>query len=80
MKPMATTRQIEQFDIVELIEPVDAAPAGARGGVLEFIGDAHDVAEIEITEPELEGLESIVYAPLDKLRVVKRHERSTDRQ
>ena len=34
---MATTRQIAKYDVVELVEPVDAAPAGARGGVLEFL-------------------------------------------
>jgi len=65
MKRMATTRQIELYDIVELLEPVDAAPAGARGGVLEFVGDNHDLAEIEITQPDLEGLDRIVYATLD---------------
>jgi hypothetical protein len=31
------------------------------------------VAEIEITEPKLDGLDSIVYTTLDKLRVVKPH-------
>lgn len=75
---MATTRDIERFDIVELLEPVDAAPAGARGGVLEFLGDNHDVAEIEITEPKLYGLDCIVYATLDKLRVVEPHTASAD--
>jgi hypothetical protein len=34
---MATTRQIELDDIVELLEPVDAALAGAHGGALEFV-------------------------------------------
>ncbi len=78
MKRMATTRQIELYDIVELLEPVDAAPAGARGGVLEFVGDNHDVAEIELTHPDLEGLNRIVYATLDKLRVIKPHGPSED--
>jgi hypothetical protein len=68
---MATTRDIELLDIVELLEPVDAAPAGARGGVLEFLGDHGEIAEIEIMEPSLDGLDRIVYAPLSKLRVVK---------
>ena len=66
---MAITHQIEQYDTVELIEPVDAAPAGARGGVLEFLHDG-TIAEIEIMEPDLEGLDRIVYAPLSKLRRV----------
>jgi hypothetical protein len=73
MNDMATTRQIELYDIVELLDPVDAAPAGARGGVLEFLGDDRDIAEIEITQPTLDGLDAIVYATLDKLRVVKPH-------
>lgn len=66
---MATTRQVAQYDLVELVESVDAAPAGARGGVFELLRDGA-VAEIEITEPELDGLDRIVYAPVAKLRVV----------
>jgi hypothetical protein len=66
---MATVRQIAQYDIVELTEPVDAAPAGARGAVLELLRDGA-IAEIEITQPKLDGLDRIVYAPLAKLRVV----------
>jgi hypothetical protein len=76
MKAVATTRQIERYDIVELLEPVDAAPAGARGGVLEFLGDDRSIAEIEILEPKLDGLDNIVYARLDKLRVVEPHQPS----
>lgn len=72
MDHMATTRTIERFDIVELLERVDAAPAGARGGVLDFVGPDGDIAEIEIMEPSLDGLDRIAYAPLSKLRVVKR--------
>lgn len=49
-------------------EPVDAAPAGDRGGVLEFLGDDGDTAEIEIMEPSFDDiLDRIVYAPLSKL-------------
>jgi hypothetical protein len=76
---MATTRQIGLYDIVELLEPIDAAPAGATGPVIEFIRNG-TVAEIEIREPRLEGLDGIVHATLDKLRVVKPHERSADRR
>lgn len=66
---MATTRDIALYDTVELLEPIDAAPAGARGGVLEFLGENGDIAEIEIMEPSLEdALDRIVYAPLSKLR------------
>ncbi len=63
---MAATREIAAFDLVELTEPVDAAPAGARGGVLEI--DTEGTATVEITEPELEGLERIVFCPLSTLR------------
>jgi hypothetical protein len=66
---MAIVRQIELFDNVELIEPVDAAPAGARGGPIHFLRDG-DVAEVEIMEPDLGDLDRIVYVPLAKLRRV----------
>lgn len=74
---MATTRHIAQYDIVELLEPVDAAPAGATGGVLDFLGEDGDIAEIEIMEPSLEdALDRIVYAPLSKLRRIESPRRS----
>jgi hypothetical protein len=63
---MAVTREIAAFDIVELTERVDDAPAGARGGVLELRRDG--VAMVEITDPVLDGAARIVFAPLDKLR------------
>ena len=61
--------EINEFDIIELTERVDDAPAGARGGVLELY--TPDVAMVEILEPELNAAARIVFAPLDKLRVVK---------
>jgi hypothetical protein len=62
-----------RFEIVELLEPIDGARAGARGGVLEFLGPDSEIAEIEIMEPPSdEILDRIVYAPLSKLRVVTR--------
>jgi len=64
---MAVTQKIKLYDNVELLEPVDAAPAGARGPVIHFLNGG-EVAEIELTEPPLEGLDGIVYAPLAKLR------------
>lgn len=67
---MATTHSIALHDWVELLEPVDAAPAGARGGVLEF-HDNGDVAMLEIMEPDLEGLDRIVVAPLSKLKRIE---------
>ena len=63
---MAATREIAAFDLVELIEPVDAAPAGARGGVLEI--DTGGTAMVEITEPDLDGLERIVFCPISTLQ------------
>jgi hypothetical protein len=65
---MAVTHRIAEFDIVELTEPVDDAPAGARGGVLEL--RSGDTAMVEITEPPLDGAARIVFAPLAKLRAV----------
>lgn len=64
---MAVTQNISLYDIVELLEPIDAAPAGARGPVIDFIKNG-EVAEIELREPRLDGLDAIVYAPLSKLR------------
>ena len=65
---MATTRDIALHDWVELLEPIDAAPAGARGAVLEFHDDG-DIGMLEIMEPKLDrGLDRIVFAPLSKLR------------
>ncbi len=66
---MAATREIALFDTVELLDSIDAAPAGAHGGVLEFHDDG-DVAMIEVMKPELEGLDRIVFAPLAKLHRV----------
>ena len=66
---MAIAHEISPFDIVELTERVDDAPAGARGGVLELY--TPETAMLEILEPELGPAARIVFAPLDKLRVVK---------
>ena len=65
---MPSTRPISAFDIVELTEPIDDAPAGARGGVLELTDPA--TAMVEVTEPGLEVAERIVFAPLSSLRRV----------
>jgi len=55
-------------DPVELTVPIEPAPAGARGGVLEI---RDDTAMIEVMTMPLEaGIDRIVYAPLDKLRVL----------
>lgn len=66
---MAVASKIALFDLVELTEPAYDAPTGARGGVLEIRPDGF--AMLEILEPELDAAARIVFAPLDKLRVVK---------
>ncbi len=67
MAAMATAHDIALNDWVELLEPLDAAPAGARGGVVDLL--ANDVVMVEIMEPDLrDGLDRIVVAPLAKLR------------
>lgn len=66
---MAVAHRITAFDLVELTEAVEDAPAGARGGVLELRGG--DTAMIEVTKPELGPAARIVFAPLDKLRLVE---------
>lgn len=63
---MAVAQKIVEFDIVELTEAVDDAPAGAKGGVLEFYREG--VAMIEILEPDLDAAARIVFAPVDTLR------------
>jgi hypothetical protein len=72
---VAITHEISPFDIVELTERVDDAPAGARGGVLELY--TPEVAMIEVLEPELGPAARIVFAPLDKLRIVKPSSKSS---
>ncbi len=66
---MTVTREIAAFDIVELAEQVDDAPAGARGGVLELRDDG--VAMVEILEPELGGAARIIFVSPDGLRLVR---------
>jgi len=65
---MAIAHRIAEFDIVEFTEPVDDAPAGARGGVLELHPD--DTAMVEVLEPPLDAAARIVFVPVAKLRVV----------
>lgn len=66
---MAVADKITPLDSVELTEAVKDAPAGARGGVLE-VRDG-DTAMIEVTKSEIGAAERIVFAPLDKLRLVE---------
>jgi hypothetical protein len=72
---MTATKNVAQFDIVELVEPVDTAPVGARGGVLDILSD--EFAMVEFTSmPREPILDRIVVVPLDKLRVVEPAKRS----
>lgn len=66
---MAVAHKIAAFDIVELTERVDDAPAGARGGVLEL--REGNMAMIEVTKPTLGPAARIVFAPLSKVRIVE---------
>jgi hypothetical protein len=66
---MAIAHKITPFDIVELTERVDDAPAGAQGGVLELY--TPETAMVEILKPEFGGAARIVFVPLDKMRVIK---------
>jgi len=63
---MSRANAISDYDTVDLLEAVDDAPAGARGGVLE-LADAR-TAMVEVTSPELDAAERIVFAPLTSLR------------
>lgn len=65
---MAVVREITAFDRVELLESVDDAPAGARGGVLELRDG--DTAMVEITTPSLDSATRIIFVPVAKLRRV----------
>jgi len=65
---MPRANAISAFDTVELVEPVDDAPAGARGGVLEMTDVG--TAMVDVTSPELDAAERIVFAPLAALRRV----------
>lgn len=66
---MAVAHKIAAFDIVELTERVDDAPAGARAGVLEL--REGDTAMIEVTKPDLGPAARIVFVPLGKLRLIE---------
>lgn len=66
MQTMPALREITTYDLVELTEPIDGIPAGARGGVLEW--PKGDRAMVEITSLPLDAVDRIIFAPLSKLR------------
>jgi hypothetical protein len=64
---MAVAREIAVGDLVELTETVDAAPAGARGGITDVLGDGKVI--VELTSLPLEPvLDRVVIVPVAKLR------------
>lgn len=57
-------------DLVELTEPVDPAPAGARGGIADLLDDGTVI--VEITTLPLEPiLDRIVFVPPETLRIIE---------
>jgi len=67
---MPAATRVSELDLVELTEPVDEAPAGARGGVLDIFDG--DMAMVEFTNlPGEMDVDKIVVVPLGKLRVLE---------
>jgi hypothetical protein len=67
---MATTHEIAEFDLVELREAFETAPAGATGGVLDLLAD--DMAMVEFTSlPADLGVDRVLVVPIAKLRVIE---------
>jgi hypothetical protein len=67
---MATMRKIGEFDLVELRDAFETAPAGATGGVLDIFDG--DMAMVEFTSlPADLGVDRILVVPIDKLRVIE---------
>lgn len=65
---MPALHEIATYDLVELAEPVEGIPVGARGGLLE-LRDC-DNAMVEITSLPLDPVDRILFVPLAKLRRV----------
>jgi hypothetical protein len=69
MSAMPAVHEITPFDLVELTEAVETAPAGSRGGVVELLD--RDRAMVEVTTMPLDpALDRIVVVPLSRLRRV----------
>jgi len=57
-------------DVIELTEPVDPAPAGARGGVTDLLDNGTVI--VEVTTLPLEPiLDRIVFVRPEALRIVE---------
>jgi hypothetical protein len=66
---MAVTREIAIGEPVELRETVGRAPAGARGGVTDVLGDGKVIVELT-SLPAEPVLDRIVIVPVAKLRLL----------
>jgi hypothetical protein len=67
---MAATHESAIGSLIELREPVEEAPAGARGGIIDLLDG--DRVMVELTSLPLEPiLDRIVVVPLDKLRLIE---------
>jgi hypothetical protein len=67
---MAATRELSIGDVVELTDAVDAAPAGAQGGVTDILDESHVIVEV-MTMPLEPILDRIVIVSPETLRLVK---------
>lgn len=67
---MAATREIAIGGLIELREPVEGAPAGARGAILDVLDADRVMVELTSLPPE-PILDRIVVVPLDKLRLTE---------
>jgi hypothetical protein len=67
---MTVAPEIELYELVELTQAIGVAPIGAKGGVIEFHGN--DIALVEVTEPDIEDLDRLVFAPVSTLRPLER--------
>jgi hypothetical protein len=58
-------------DVVELTEPADPAPAGARGGITDLLDDGKVI--VEVTTLPLEPIvDRVVIVPPATLRIIER--------
>jgi hypothetical protein len=64
---MARTHEIAIGELVELTEPVDTAPAGARGGITDVLEGGKVIVELT-SLPSEPALDRIVIVPVSKLR------------
>lgn len=71
---MAVTSEIAVGELVELSEPVEGAPAGARGGITDVLDVDRVMVELTSLPPE-PVLDRIIVVPPSKLRVLEHNRR-----